>query len=141
MKDYINEELMIIGEKSGELRNEEGVEEKLNLLINKFNDMRIGDDNALNAVSYVICCFENIQPFTVGSGQVARLVLNYLLITNNLPPIVIFYNDKDEYYLSLKHFKETKHIDKMTHFLEDQAYKTWIKDYNLKLKNLRDFLN
>lgn len=67
--------------------------------------------------------------------------MNYLLIGNNFPPIVLFGNDREQYYLALEYFNETQEISKMVNFLEDQAYKTWIKDYNVKLKNLKDFLD
>ena len=68
-----------------------------------------------------------------------RILINYLLIGNNLPPIIIFYNDCEEYHLALEYFNSKQEIDKMVKFLDEQAYKTWIKDYNVKLKTLKDF--
>ncbi|MBU3104377.1 hypothetical protein [Clostridium gasigenes] len=68
-------------------------------------------------------------------------MLNYILIGNKLPPIVLFYNDREQDYLALEYFNETQEISKMFILLEDQAYKTWLKDYNFKLKNLKEFLD
>ncbi|MBZ9621404.1 Fic family protein [Clostridium sp. FP2] len=151
MKDCFKEELIIKGEKPGEFRRgivglyDVGVdpieiEKNLNSLIEEMNNVQVKGDNALKVMSYFLCYFESIHPFT-DNGKVGRMLLNYLLIANNLPPIVIFYNDKKEYYLALEQFNETQQIDKMIRFLEDQAYKTWIKDYNFKLKGLKYFLD
>ncbi len=139
MKGCSTEELLINSEDTGVSTSE--IEKNLKSLINEVNNVQINEDNALNLIGYFTCEFESIQPFAYGNGLVARMVLNYILIENNLPPIVIFYNDKEKYYLALKHFKETKKTDKMVDFLQDQAYKTWIKDYNLKIKTLEQFLD
>lgn len=72
--------------------------------------------------------FESIHPFADGNGRVGRILLNYLLVTNNLLPIVIFYDDREQYYLALEYFNETQEIDRMVGFLDEQAYKTWIKN-------------
>ncbi|MTK12125.1 MAG: Fic family protein [Clostridiaceae bacterium] len=109
----------------------------INKLVQDINNMKINDDNALEVVSYFYCYFQTISNC---DGRVSRMLLNYLLIANNLPPITIFYVDKEEYYLALDYFNETQVVDKMIKFLDDQAYKTWLKDYNLKLRSLKDFL-
>jgi Fic family protein len=112
--------------------------EGLNKLVQDINNMEIDDCNALEVVSYFYCCFQTIGNF---DSRVGRMLLNYLLVANNLPPIIMFYLDKEEYHLTLQYFNETQEIDKMVKFLDDQAYKTWVKDYNLKLKGLKDFLD
>jgi len=154
MKDCFTENLLIKGEKPGEFKKGDyivglhdvgvsplEVEENLNSLINEINDVKINDDNALKIVSYFHCWFESIHPFADGNGRVGRMLLNYILIGNNLPPIVLFESDREVYYLALEYFNQTQEINKMVDFLEDQAYKTWIKDYNLKLKSLKEFLD
>jgi Fic family protein len=120
--------------------NKVGREEygSLNKLAQDINNMEIDDCNALEVVSYFYCCFQAIGSY---DGRVGRMLLNYLLVVNNLPPIILFYYDTEEYYLALEYFNETQEIDKMVKFLDDQAYKTWVKDYNLKLKSLKDFLD
>lgn len=92
-----------------------------------------------NLISYN-CWFESIHPFADGNGRVGRMLLNYLLIGSGLPPIVLFENDREEYYLALEYFNDCQEIDKMVDFLDRQAYKTWVKDYNVKHKNLKDYL-
>lgn len=140
MKNCLSKVSLIKGDKPGEFKN--GVVEGiLKSLVDEFNHIQINEDNALEIVAHFGLRFEKIHPFSDGNGRVGRMLINYLLIANNLPPIILFYNDKKEYYLALEHFNATKEIYPMVKFLEEQAFKTWLKNYNLKLKNLKKFLD
>ena len=154
MKNCFSEQLLLKGESPGEFKkgdyivglhdvgvSPDEVEENLNSLFEEINEVKINDNNVLTVISYLHCWFESIHPFADGNGRTGRVLMNYLLIGNNFPPIVLFGNDREQYYLALEYFNETQEISKMVNFLEDQAYKTWIKDYNIKLKNLKDFLD
>ncbi|NNU78166.1 Fic family protein [Clostridium estertheticum] len=152
MKDCYSNELLSRGEKPGRFKKGDyvvglhdeasplGVEEKLSSLLDEINSIVINEDNALEVVSNLYCYFVQIHPFADGNGLLGRLLINYILLGNNLTPVIIFYNNTDEYYLALDYFNKTRKIDKMIEFLEDEAYKTWIKDYNLKIKSLKEFL-
>lgn len=138
------EELLLKGERPGEFRGDVNVlelEEKLNLLIEKINSIKFNEDNAIEGVSYFLCKFENLNLFAFGNGIVARMLVNYLLIGNDLSPILIYYVYKEEYYSAKEYFNNRKDIDYMVKFLNHQAYKVWIKNYNVKLKGLKDFLD
>ncbi|WP_368491071.1 Fic family protein [Clostridium sp. BJN0013] len=154
MKNCFSEQLLLKGESPGEFKkgdyivglhdvgvSPDEVEENLDSLFKEINEVKINDNNVLTVISYFHCWFESIHPFADGNGRTGRMLVNYLLIGNNFPPIVLFENDREQYYLALEYFNETQEISKMVSFLEDQAYKTWIKDYNIKLKNLKDFLD
>jgi len=42
--------------------------------------------------------FVQIHPFTDGNGRTARLILNWILMKNRLPPVIILVKNKQEYY-------------------------------------------
>ena len=46
--------------------------------------------------------FEKIHPFEDGNGRTGRLLLNYELLKNNLPPVVISKEDRIKYFEFLK---------------------------------------
>ncbi|MBI5917345.1 MAG: Fic family protein [Bacteroidetes bacterium] len=45
--------------------------------------------------------FVRIHPFDDGNGRVARLVMNYVLLKNGYPPVIIKSSDKKNYFLAL----------------------------------------
>ncbi|WPC42377.1 Fic family protein [Clostridium sp. JS66] len=139
MKECFTEKLIVNGEKPGEFKkgdyvvgihnigcSPDEVQENLQSLIDEVNEVQITDKNVLKVVSYFHCWFETIHPFADGNGRVGRMLINYLIIGNNLPPIIISKNDSEEYYLALEYFNLNQEIDKMVKFLDEQAYKTWI---------------
>lgn len=46
--------------------------------------------------------FESIHPFEDGNGRTGRLLINYELLKNNLPPIVISKDDRVKYFELLR---------------------------------------
>lgn len=82
-------------------------------------------ENPLTVAAYLHLSFESIHPFADGNGRVGRTLMNYYLITHNYPPIIIFSEDKDTYYMALAVFDKTDKIDGFIKFIKEQAVKTW----------------
>lgn len=103
-----------------------------------------GGNDILSVASYFHLVFESIHPFSDGNGRVGRLCTNYLLMLNNHPPINIFSEDKETYYMALEVYDRTGEISGFTKFLEEQCVKTWssvLESVNKKVPSLNDALN
>ncbi|MEY8312794.1 Fic family protein [Oscillospiraceae bacterium 42-9] len=84
-------------------------------------------EKALTAAAYFHAKFENIYPFADGNGRVGRLAMNYLLVLNNHPPIVIHEEDRRDYYNALEAWDSQQELEALRAFLMAQTEKTWEK--------------
>ena len=81
----------------------------------------------LKAAAYFHARFEYIHPFADGNGRVGRALLNYFLMINEHPPLIIHDEDKSAYYDALAAYDNSEDITPMAVFLEQQAERTWEK--------------
>lgn len=51
-------------------------------------------------------------------------MLNYILMINNLPPVIIYKEDKKYYYAALEKFDE-EDLNPMIEFIKYEMEKTW----------------
>lgn len=127
-----------IGERPGEYKhhdyvtgkNEVGasaddVQEEICELLEEFTD--IDDKNVLLAAAYFHAKFENIHPFSDGNGRTGRLLMNYILLIHKHPPLIIFEEDRKDYYNALEKFDNELELDSLIGFLKLQLIKTWEK--------------
>lgn len=73
--------------------------------------------------------FVLIHPFDDGNGRVARLVMNYVLLRNNLPPIVIKSADKSNYLKALNR-ADTGDMQFLINYMADQLI--WSLELSIK---------
>lgn len=85
--------------------------------------------------------------FADGNGRLGRVLANYILMINDLPPIIIYNEDKKYYYAALEKFDIEEDIGSMVEFFKYEMEKTWEKtldkanqEDNLRNTKLHDYL-
>ena len=116
----------------------EDVAEEMSELLSELQN--ISDDNALTAAAYFHAKFENIHPFADGNGRTGRLLMNYILVSHNHPPIIIHEENRKDYYKALEAWDSKQELNPMIEFLKKQTEKTWQKqiERHLKQRNTPD---
>ena len=84
-------------------------------------------EKALIAAAYFHAKFENIHPFADGNGRTGRLAMNYILVLNSHPPIIIHEEDRKAYYDALDAWDARQELEPLCAFLREQTVKTWEK--------------
>ena len=103
----------------------ETAEEALNILLDEINEYKNGD--ILTAAAYFHLKFEYAHPFADGNGRCGRTLMNYYLLINDEPPVIIYDEDKAMYYEALEKYDSDEEIGLMQDFLKGQTIKTWEK--------------
>lgn len=112
-------------------RNEVGfmpdeIEPALTDLLKEVNDPTVSKEPLL-AASYLHAVFENIHPFADGNGRVGRTLMNYYLMINDHPPVIVYEEDRIDYYKALEINDTTEDIMPLYNFMKEQCVKTWEK--------------
>ena len=68
--------------------------------------------------------FVNIHPFVDGNGRTARLIMNLILMQTGFPPAIIQNATKQDYYLALQKYDDTKEIDDFVAIIEKEVIRT-----------------
>ena len=112
-----------------EFTNSKDVEVRMNELKEKYEnnwkDLTVFE-RAVNLHMSII----NIHPFSDGNGRTARLIMNYELIKNNYPPVLINESQKLSYYALIEE------INTNTDYLNDPLNFGDIKLFNETLQQL-----
>ena len=85
----------------------------------------------------------NIHPFSDGNGRTARLIMNYELIKNNYPPILINESQKISYYSIIEEINtNTNYENKPLDFGNIKLFNETIQQLSiLTFKNMQKFYN
>lgn len=85
-------------------------------------------DDVLEYISYCHLQLAKIHPFLDGNGRLARLILNYELMSNGFAPVIITADERDKYHHALEQFKVEKEINPFKDYLKELELKS-IKQY------------
>ena len=101
----------------------EDVAMEMNELLEEIQDAP--QSKVMTAAAYFHVKFENIHGFADGNGRTGRLLMNYFLVYNDHPPIVIHEEDRREYMNALESWDYAQKLEPMRDFLSAQLEKTW----------------
>lgn len=76
--------------------------------------------------------FEKIHPFMDGNGRVGRMILNFILISNNYPPLIIHRKKREKYLQALRNADpsdltkaDRNHYQKLIDFIAEEMTDTY----------------
>ncbi|WP_281890531.1 Fic family protein [Paenibacillus sp. YYML68] len=76
------------------------VQDQMEQLIHSYAEWQV-QKHAVERAAFLHVDFVKIHPFIDGNGRTARLLLNFELMKNGYPPIVIEKEDRAEYYAAI----------------------------------------
>lgn len=100
----------------------EDVETEMKKLIDVLTVSIKDDEEIILTAAYLHNMFEKIYPFAAGNG---RTIMNYYLLIHDLPPIIIYNEDKKYYYNVLEKFDRENDLDSTISFFKYEMEKTW----------------
>ena len=126
----------------------ENVQNDVKKLIEEINSITPkNSEEIIKTAVYTHNVIEQIHPFADGNGRLGRVLANYVLMINDLPPIIIYNEDKKYYYAALEKFDTEEDISSMVEFFKYEMEKTWEKtldkanqEDNLRNTKLNDYL-
>lgn len=128
-KQFPNSVLLQNGEMFHYAKPEE-VAAKMEELVYWYNNEK--ELSVQEVAAYLHYRFVCIHPFDDGNGRVARLLMNYVLLKNNLPPVIIKSADKANYLLALNK-ADTGDIKAFADYITDQL--AWSINLTIKAIN------
>ena len=110
----------------------EDVQEEMRELLDEIRQVPKGKE--LIAAAYFHAKFENIHPFADGNGRTGRLAMNCFLLLHDHPPVIVFEEDRKQYYSALEAWDERQELAPLVSFFQKQTEKTWAKQVEKQKK-------
>lgn len=117
----------------------------INQLVGNLNykiDVAISDQEIVKVILESHIIFEKIHPFSDGNGRTGRMVMNYSLLGNGLPPLIIDKKNKGLYHqilheAQMKTFPDENDLETFYNFVDPflQSERKRIESFNYKEKN------
>lgn len=98
-------------------------------LIQWLNEKELENENPVILAALFHYKFVAIHPFDDGNGRIARLLMNYILKKNNLPPVVIKSSEKEKYLTALQK-ADAKDINSFIKYIANQLI--WSLELSIK---------
>lgn len=119
----------------------ENVDKEMSELLEWVRSVKSTDPEIiLRSAAFFHAEFENIHPFADGNGRTGRLLMNYFLVSNNHPFIIIHEEDRQKYIHTLNCHHKNEELNPFFEFLKKQTVKTWKKsierEHTRKQKNI-----
>lgn len=115
----------VVGNNHGALPEE--VAGEIEELCEEVNSIKDVGDNIIKTAAYIHCEFENMHPFADGNGRVGRTLMNYFMMINGYPPIVVYNETKNIYYQALDTYDRTGDIMPFVNYMRTSMEETWEK--------------
>jgi Fic family protein len=107
----------------------EDVPHDMALLLTEMQDLSerkaIQPEILLKAATYFHARFEYIHPFADGNGRVGRTLLNYFLMSNDHPPLIVYEEDRSLYFEGLRSYDRQEDLEPLYTFFLSAVEKTW----------------
>ena len=116
------------------------VSEKMLELRSKYeNDWK--DMTVFEKATNLHMAITNIHPFSDGNGRTARLIMNYELIKNNYPPVLINESQKLSYYAMIEEINtDTDYINNPLNFGDIKIFNETLQQLSiLTFKNMQKY--
>ena len=91
----------------------------------------VASQHIFTAAAYLHAKLENIHPFADGNGRTGRLLMNYFLLYNNHPPLIVHEQSRTEYYAALTQFDEHLQLSGLKDYFKKQLVQTWETYFSL----------
>ena len=117
----------------------EDVPEEIDELLEELKNFSGSD--VLTAGAYFHAKLENIHPFADGNGRTGRLAMNYFLLQNGHPPIIIHEENRKSYFLALESWDTEQNLSPLKDFLKEQTIKTWKKNLDRRTSSEKKITN